>query len=691
MLNFLNSTVLFAAVAALIPLIIHLFSRRRLKVVEFSSLKHLQSMQRRQVRRLKVRQLLLLLLRMLIILAVVLAFARPTTTGGRVGGHASVSAVILVDNSASMNRQVADGNLFEIARKRVEDLLSTFGEADEVALIALNQSLPGDLAPTFSSAAVAAQRLERLAPGYGQADLEGGLEAAMALLDKADNLNKEVFIVSDRQQSSLPDRPVLDTTDVHVYALALPLEGTENCGIVAVDFGGQLLVPGHDFEVTATIANYGVKDRSDVIASLFLDGRRVAQTDATIEAGHEAAVRFTRNLTGGGFHSGYVELSDDLFPGDNRYFFSFRLPERCNVLIVDGDGAGRFMALALVPSESVAQYWSVKEALPEQLSQVNFDDYHVIVLAGAPSLPETYVTRLRSFVRRGKSLLMTYDLSTDISEFNRRWSDVTGVAFDEAAPRDFSRAGYYTLETFKVEHPVFSVFRFEENEPPQIKFFTLPRARALDEGRTLAEFSGGRAALVLSMFGEGRVLTFTGPVLPLYGDLTGHAFFVPFVARMVEYLASDLSSYDVRLFSGESITRSIALKGSFSFSASLEVIAPDSSMFNVPPVEDKGAFQIAPRPTDLPGIYRVSYLGREVDRFAVNVRPDEGNLTEVDFDQFGTALGSQNLHVLEGERDLSAAVAELRFGRELWHIFLWVAVVLLLFEMLLARSAPAPE
>jgi len=42
MFNFLNSAVLIAAAAALIPLLIHLFSKRKVRVVEFSSLKHLK-------------------------------------------------------------------------------------------------------------------------------------------------------------------------------------------------------------------------------------------------------------------------------------------------------------------------------------------------------------------------------------------------------------------------------------------------------------------------------------------------------------------------------------------------------------------------------------------------------------------------------------------------------------------------
>ncbi|MCH7948133.1 MAG: BatA domain-containing protein, partial [candidate division Zixibacteria bacterium] len=54
MFSFLNAGFLLAAAAALIPLIIHLFSKRKVKLIEFSSLKHLKAMQRRQVRRLKI-------------------------------------------------------------------------------------------------------------------------------------------------------------------------------------------------------------------------------------------------------------------------------------------------------------------------------------------------------------------------------------------------------------------------------------------------------------------------------------------------------------------------------------------------------------------------------------------------------------------------------------------------------------
>jgi hypothetical protein len=688
MFSFLNSTVLFAAAAALIPLIIHLFSRRRRKVIEFSSLRHLKAMQRRQVRRLQIRQLLLLILRMLIILIAVLAFARPTTESGDVGAHASVSAVVLMDNSASMDRFVRDGTLFEVTRKRVRELLATFGQSDEVCLIPLSRT--AETEPVgFASAAVAAEQLESLSVGYRSADFQTAVEQATDLLSNAGNLNQEIFIVSDRQRQSLPEAQLLTDVETNVYFVDLPQEDTENRGIISVDFGGQLIQPGREFDVVATVRNYGEQDSQDLIASLFLNGTRVAQTDFSVEGSGETTVRFTRSVALTGFHSGYVEISDDKFLADNRYYFSFRIPERFTLLVIRGDDGAEFVKLALAPAPETSSYWSVKDAAPTELSGVDFRDYDVVMLAGAPALNSSHVTRLKQFVRRGKALFVSYGGETDMYDFNDVWSDVTGVTIEEPARREFTRAGYYSFQAADLNHPIFSVFDFENDQPPRVKFYTLPTVSTSDSADVLMQFTGDRPALVESQFGSGKVITFTGPLGPYYSYLVSHGFFVPFVSRTAEYLAADLSSYDIHLYSDDNVTRSLSLAGSVT--DPVDLITPDSSLYFIPPEEQAGALVIKAQPSDMPGVYRVRYRGREIDRFAVNVNPDECDLAAADPDQFASALGVSEPRRLEDGMVLASEISAFRIGRELWHIFLWVAVALLIAEMVLSRGAPAEE
>ena len=689
MFSFLNTTVLFAAVTALIPLIIHLFSRRKVKVIEFSSLKHLKAMQRRQVRRLRIRQLLLLIIRTLIILLIVLAFARPTIESGGVGSHAAVSAVILFDNSASMNRDATDGNLFEIARERTRELIETFGEADQVAFVPLAVSKGTDQFPAFGSAALALEQLKRLNCGSFAADLESAFDRTIGLLSAASNLNKEIYIVTDRQRQSLPDTALLSGAEANIYFVELPIDEIENCGITTVDFGGQLIIPGHDFQITATIKNYSVVDRDDIIASLYLDGNRVAQSDFSIAAGNETTVGFTRAVSASGFHSGRIELSDDMFAADNRYYFSFSIPEQFNLLVIDGDQTGALMSLALTPSKSINQYWSVKTTTPDALAGINFLDYDVIILAGTPRLSDIYAGRLKAYVHQGRSLLLTYGGKTDIEDFNSTWSTLTGVHYEKPARSDFTRAGYYSFLSIDIDHPIFSVFELEDNRPPEIKFYSLPTLTTTNGARTLLRFTGDRPALVEADYGEGKVLMFTGPMAPHYTDLTGHAFFVPFVSRAAEYLASNLSSFDLRLFCGDNISRSLALKTTVG--TSLDLLTPDSGSYSLAPLEEKGALVLRVKPTDMPGQYHISYFGREIDRFALNVDRAECDLNPADGDQFAAAIGAEDPVQLGLLDDLAETLAESRFGKELWQLFLWLAAAFIVAEILLARGADQKE
>lgn len=688
MFNFLNPTILIAAAAALIPLIIHLFSKRRVKIVEFSSLKHLKAMQKRQVRRLKIRQLLLLILRMLILLAIVLAFARPTLQSGGIGSHASVSAVLLFDNSASMNREVSDGNLFELSQKRAMQILDTFGEADQICVIPLDKS-ENRANPKLSSAAIAKDQLSKITRGSGIAELQKGLEQAKDLLKEASNLNKELYIISDRQRLSLPDSAVLKDSGTKVYLIEIPLEEYDNCGIINVDFGGQLILTGHDFTTTATIKNQSQRDRSDIIASLFVDGHRVSQTDVEVSAGNETSVSFTHSVTRSGFHDGYVELSDDQFQTDNRYYFSFKIPQQFNVLIIKGDNAAGLISLAMVPSQSINQYWSVKEVELDGLAGTNFIDYDVVILSGTPPLEEGYVRRLKSFVSQGNSLFLTFGGATEIEDFNANWSDITGIVFDEGIKRDFTRAGYYTIDQVDISHPIFSVFKLETEEFPELKFYTLPKLHLVKEAKALAGFSGRRPALVEKKSGAGRVLTFTGPIAPQFSDLTGHAFFVPFISRISEYLATDLSGYDVHLFAGENISRAISVN--LQLSASVEMITPDSQYYYLSPEEDNGNLILKPHPINLTGIYNVRYLGREIDRFALNVNPDECNLAGVVEEQFADAIGADDYKLVQQNTNAASIISEFRFGKELWQLFLWIAVLFIIAEMLLSKGVGKGE
>ena len=67
-MNFLNPWMLLGLLAAGIPILLHLLNLRKLKTIEFSTLRFLKELQKTRIRRFKIKQIILLILRTLIII-----------------------------------------------------------------------------------------------------------------------------------------------------------------------------------------------------------------------------------------------------------------------------------------------------------------------------------------------------------------------------------------------------------------------------------------------------------------------------------------------------------------------------------------------------------------------------------------------------------------------------------------------
>ncbi|MCD6308878.1 MAG: BatA domain-containing protein, partial [Candidatus Latescibacteria bacterium] len=151
-MNFLNPAVLFAMAAAALPLVIHLLSRRRAKDVAWPSIEFLDRMRTERMRRLRLKQLLLILVRTLIIVLIVMAFARPAVNSA-FHRNARISAVIVVDSSASMSYVHNGEVVYNTAARKAGEILGMLGENDTAAVI-----LSGDEPHVLGSGGLSADK-----------------------------------------------------------------------------------------------------------------------------------------------------------------------------------------------------------------------------------------------------------------------------------------------------------------------------------------------------------------------------------------------------------------------------------------------------------------------------------------------------------------------------------------------------
>ena len=269
-MTFLNPSFLFGLIAISIPIVLHFLNLRKLKTVEFSTLTFLKELQKNKIKRIKLKQLLLLLIRILIIIFIVLAFSRPTLKNTFTNSTANTSAVFIIDNTFSMSLINEKGSLLNQAKFIAKNLLNNFQAGDEITIIDIGELKFRNYLPSKSLKDVQNQ-IEEIEISDVSNTLNLALIEASKILYQSQNLNKEVYVFSDMQRSSLfnnkeelSDYGKIFSEYTRLYLFDLSNDDYNNLGIVTFKPDNQIFQLNKEISFTANVKNYS-KEKSNNI------------------------------------------------------------------------------------------------------------------------------------------------------------------------------------------------------------------------------------------------------------------------------------------------------------------------------------------------------------------------------------------------------------------------------------------
>jgi len=410
-LSFLNPAFLWTLPLAAIPVIIHLLSRRRLPEVSFPTTQFLRDLEPREIRRLRLREILLLILRTLAILLLALAFARPTLTPSHTVTHAAAAVAIVLDDSESM------GALDDHARPRIQ-------AARERASTILDAGRPGDqmiLVTATRPEAGATERTAdrvRLTRSLGQieatslpARMPEAIEAARRALERSTLKNRELYLVSDLQRSNFDERArgqiQAAARTANLYVVPLVESRVPNHAFLEVD---PLLRPGpqnRGMELRARIANHADAPSDRLAIRIRRGDALIGGGDVTLRSDETkwAAMPVDwRAADAGAELTGEVliEADEDALASDDRWYAVLGAPGRLRVLRItearDGAPMPRFSALALDPGQDGRSGFMVENGTPASLLSLHRNRADVVLLEDVASISGDAEARLREFL-----------------------------------------------------------------------------------------------------------------------------------------------------------------------------------------------------------------------------------------------------------------------------------------------------
>lgn len=697
--------------AAALPLLIHLLSRRQYREETWAAMEYLLRAMKKNSRRIQIEQFLLLLVRALILIAAALAWMdlmwSTSRFGPVAGGGGNTHTVLLIDGSYSMDATHDEMTRFQRAKELAAEVVDAASRGDAFTLVLMGEPPRAIIAqPAFDPQDVK-QELANLQLPHAGADLPSSLASVEELLQLVREKHRRitaqrVCIFSDLGRTTWGSYDT-DGSDGRIRRIAqtAPLtlfdvgqDATENIACTSFSQREKYVTAGRDVTLQAQIKNFGPGDRVNHAVKLLVDDRPVDEQAVDIAAGDETSVAFTHRFTTPGEHVVTLQLEDDPLGVDNARRLSVPVRTSLSVLCISGKpGAAEHVAYALSPRRSSESAIRTETAAESALLERDLSQYDAVFLCNVGRFGRDESAVLRDYVKHGGGLITFLGDQVVAESYNRLLGgqgetprvlpallgEVSGDATYRFDPRDY-------------EHPLIDVFRGHQRTglltTPVWRYVKL-QVPEQSEARVALWFGSGDAAIVEESIGRGRTILVatasssesmdrtTNPPTP-WTAFSSWPSFPPLVHEMLALAVGD--RYKNRnLLVGQPLGSSV---GSTAVGIPLDIKPPSGPGERVRLEIDGDSSVWSYTGTDQSGIYRAEF-GEPISRtdlYAVNVDTRESDLTRISRDELPPEL-QQDFAEAEGEVS-SAAIAGPR--RHLYRWLLGAVLVLLLAETFLA-------
>ena len=696
-MTFLNPLFLLGLLAAAVPVLIHLLTRRKPKRVEFSSVEFLREVRLVELRRFRLREWLLLLLRVLAVACLALALARPAVRGGAAGGKGSTAALLLVDRSYSMRTREADRALFEIAKVRALEVLDALEAGDRVQVMGFDQAAEPAFPDFVEDHTRARAAIEALEPGAQPTDLEAALSAALEALGKSGALNRELYVFTDLQRAGLPREAPARVLPPGLRVRFLPAGAAAGPPNLAASEARYR--PGDPPSVQVGVRAFG--DGGSATGDAGAGGARevpVAVRAMTSPGNWQEVGRGFLPFAGADARGlviagrpvtlgGDVELGGDALAFDDRRAFAAGQAGAVRVGLVAEPGAAAGSAAAagapqraplavLLETGQEAGRFALTPLEPARVTEEALAGLDVVVLDDVAGLGDGSLQALIDFTRGGGGLVAVLGPRTRPAFVNGRlFAALGGLRIVGDAPRRAERGGW-ALRRAAVGQAALAGFPEGAGDAlSQAQFQAAWRVDPGNEGRVLARFAPDLPALVE----RDRLLVFASDAGGAWSDFPFSGAFVPFWSQALAALAQGNAP---ELVAGQRLDLPAPPAGA---RATWALRSPAGAGI---PLESRlagGSLRLLSPPLAEPGLYLLAASGRVLRALPVGLDLSESDLTRLAAEEVRARWRALRAEVVPSAAAARRLVREGRYGRELWRVFLALALILLVLDTGLSR------
>lgn len=676
-MRFLHPLFLLALSAMVIPIIIHLFHFRRFKKVYFSNISFLEKLNDETQRQARLKHLLVLFSRMLAIAFLVMAFARPfiplqetdlMTEGNRLS--------IYIDNSFSMESGSSYGNLLDQAKQRADEIAKSFSPTDEFQL----------LTNDFEARHQRFVSRDEFLSMVSETDFSPSVRNLPQVMARQADMLKEnnpeeqklAFVLSDFQKNTSDFQQATPDSLVDYFFIPFSSSASANVFIDSLWIDNPVRRSAQIISLQAQIYNDSDQRLENQPVRLYINNNQRAVATFDVPPFSHAAVELTYTLSSETIQQGYIEITDHPVTFDDKFHFSFNLSNNIPVLILNEQKPNRFLN-ALLGADTTFTLTNMPAAA---IDVSLFSSQNLIILNELNSPGSGLIQALGRYVREGGNLLVFPSENISFEAYNELMLSLN-------APRFVSREQQpVRVSAINELHPIYSnVFdRMPEiiDLPEAEQYYLLDR-QTRDSSQYLLQLQNGHPFLLSTAVEQGNVYVAAVPASDAFSNFTRHAIFVPTIFNIAMHSTSFYPLYYTIGLDESVNVRNYEPSAGLLFRITnnqMEVIPEARNINNNMNLILHGQIQTQ-------GNYNLLANEELLRVLAFNYDRRESLLESLDKTQLQSLvsdLTTENVFLLESDNlSMEKQLDQISDGQQLWKIFLLIALLFLLAEVLLLR------
>lgn len=647
-MHFKYPAVFYFLFILIVPILIHLFNLKKFKKIEFTNVQFLKKISLETRKSSQLKKLLILATRLFFFTALIFTFSQPYLGNKKI--EDSSHHYIYLDNSESLNTNGNNGNLLKIA---THDIIENSPENERYSLLTND-----DFRINISKKELE-KYLKNIQISNNNTSFEDKINTIQTeLKNKSKNLYK-TLLISDFQYFTKKNNTEFTNVTRPFSVVKLTSNAKNNISVDSV-----YISTSNTYEkiVSVVIKNQG-DVKKDIPIALYNSSSLINKRSFSILKNEEKILEFP--IENFRQFKGKIQIDfNDNFLFDNVFYFTINPSKKTSILTLG-------KTLPYISKIFNSDEFNYSSSSLQDLNYNSISSQQLIILNQIKSITKVLETSILKFIENGGNLLVIPDKNIELNSYNSLFKKInSGGILDKY--KDSLK-----ITTINFEHPLFSnVFTKE------VRNFEYPTTRVNYthnlKGNPILMFENKRPFLHEVANSFSKIYLFSSPLDIQSSNFVNSPIIVPTLYNIArQSLELTKPYYILQKENTIEISKKIEKNEILKISNQKRSFIPSQINF-----ANKVVLSTINEPK-ISGFYNILLNKDTLNFIAYNNSSSESLLTFYDLNTIKKE--NKNIKVFSSIKGYFKEINEKNKVQSLWRLFLAIAIVSLLLEILILK------